>query len=77
MNFSNGVYVHPVTRGPGLLGGIAEDINDGAIFVKRGALASSGSTRNVLYLFGGQLAGAHTIQYPVQRALLQHNLLLF
>jgi len=75
--YFNGVYVRPVTRGPGLLGGVAEDIDYRAVFVKGSALASSGSTRNVLYFFRRQLARAHTIQYPVRRVLLQHDLLLF
>ena len=70
-----GIYVCPVIRGPGLLAGIAEYIDDGAIFVKGSALASRGSTGNVLYFFRRQLTGAHTIQYPVRGALL-HDLLL-
>jgi hypothetical protein len=40
-------------------------------------MASSGSTCNVLYFFRRQLAGAPTIQHPVRRVLLQHDLLLF
>jgi hypothetical protein len=61
---------------PGWLAGIAEDIDDGAIFVKRGALASSGSAGNVLYFFGRQLTSASASQYPVRHDLLQHVLLL-
>jgi hypothetical protein len=60
-----------------LLGRIALDIDDGATLVKRGAVASSCSTGNVLYFFGRQLAGAHAIQYSVRRVLFQHDLLLF
>jgi hypothetical protein len=60
-----------------LLGRIALDIDDGATLVKRGAVASSCSTGNVLYFFRRQLAGAHAIQYSVRRVLLQHDLLLF
>jgi hypothetical protein len=69
MNCSNGFTSSAKLR-PYWLAGIAGDINDGAILVKRSALAASGPARNVLYFFGGQLAGAHTIQHPVQRALL-------
>jgi hypothetical protein len=58
------------------LAGIAKDVDDGAILVERSALASSGSTRNVLYFFCRQLPGAHAIQYPVLLGLLQHILLL-
>ena len=75
MNLYNDVYVCPVIRGPGLLGGIARNVNDRTIFVKRRAVASSGSTGNVLYFFGRQLTGALTIQYPVRDVLL-HDLLL-
>jgi hypothetical protein len=74
--FSDGVY-SPANRISGRLGGIARNVDDGAIFVKRRAMAASGSTRNVLYFFGRQLAGAHTIQYSVRSILLQHDLLLF
>ena len=60
----------------GLLAGIAQDVNDGAILVKRGAMASGGPTRNVLYFFGCQLAGASASEYSVRHSLLQHDLLL-
>lgn len=76
MNLYNDVYVCLVIRGPGLLGGIARNVNDGAIFVKGSAVASSGSTGNVLYFFGRQLTGAHTIQNAVRDVML-HDFLLF
>ena len=72
MNFYNGIYVCPVIRGPGLLGGIAGNIDDGAIFVKGSAVASSGSTGNVLYFFRRQLACASASEYPVRHDLFQH-----
>lgn len=59
-----------------LLAGIAGDVNDGAIFVQRGASTSSRSTRNILLFFGRQFAGAHTIQYSVRHDFLRHDLLL-
>jgi hypothetical protein len=63
---------------PGVLAGVAENIDYGAIFVKRGAPAASRrSTRNSLYFFARQLAGAHAIQYSVLLGLLHHDLLLF
>jgi hypothetical protein len=77
MNLFDGVYVYCETRGPGLLGGIARNIDDGAIFVKGSAVASSGSAGNVLYFFRRQLAGASASQYPVRHDLFQHVLLLF
>jgi hypothetical protein len=62
---------------PDLLAGVAENIDYGAIFVKRGAPApSGGSTRNSLYFFARQLAGAHAIQYSVLLGLLHDDLLL-
>jgi len=71
--FDMNCLCHPVTCAAALLAGIAEDVYYGAVFVKRGAPASSGcSTRYLLYFFGRQLAGAHAIQYSVR-----HELLLF
>lgn len=62
---------------PDLLAGVAEHVDYGAIFVKRGSPAPSrGSTRNGLYFFARQLAGAHAAQYSVLHGLLQHVLLL-
>lgn len=71
------VFIASFNLRPGWLAGIAEDIDDGAIFVKRGAMASSGSAGNVLYFFERQLASASASQYPVRHDLFQHVLLLF
>ena len=63
---------------PLVLVGVAKNVDYGAIFVKRGAPApSGGSTRNSLYFFARQLAGAHAIQYSVLLGLLHDDLLLF
>jgi len=56
------VFIASFNLRPGWLAGIAEDIDDGAIFMKRSALAASGSTGNVLYFFRRQLAGASASQ---------------
>jgi len=76
MNLYNGIYVCSVIRGPGLLGGIAEYIDDGAIFVKGSAVASSCSSGNMLYFFRRQLACASASEYPVRHDLFQHDLFL-
>jgi hypothetical protein len=74
-----GVYIHSVNCVPGLQAWIAEDVDYGAIFVDRGAMASSRSARNMVYFFARQFAGAHAGQYSVRNDLVlfsEHDLLL-